>query len=248
MAHFEFAQPGLHTFLAQELRRRVSTLSLNTPILDVGCGSGAWLSRLSELGFCDLVGIDNGSLVDLPLSNQAICYRRGDLDTADDLGFGRRFGLITAIEILEHLENPGLFWRHIRRSLADDGYVLVTTPNIHAMRNRLSYAATAKLAGFDPGNPRNDGHIYPVYLVCLQRILSRYGFEVADGWTYPLTGGLNSGVLRHGVAKVLAAFLPDRYPGDTLCLLIRKCDGCEASSVTDGCGPAIQKRPASSER
>jgi SAM-dependent methyltransferase len=222
MADIEFAQRGLHSFLAQELRRRVSALSLSTPILDVGCGSGAWLSRLAEDGFSDLVGIDNGSFVDLPLSSKGICYRHGDLNAGDDLGFSRRFGLITAIEVLEHLENPGVFWRHISRSLADDGYVVVTTPNIHSMRTRLSYAATARLAGFDPANPRGDPtHIYPVYLVCLQRILRRYGLEVADGWTYPLNGGLNSGFVAHRVARVLAAFLPDRYPGDTLCLLIR---------------------------
>ena len=239
MADFEFAQPGLHAFLAQELRRRVATLSPSTPILDIGCGNGAWLSRLAELGFSDLVGIDNGSFVDLPLSSKAICYRHGDLDAGDDLGLNRRFGLITVIEVLEHLENPGLFWRHIRRSLADDGYVVVTTPNIHAMRTRLSYAATARLAGFDPANPRNDGHIYPVYFVCLERILSRYGLEVAEGWTYPLAGGLNSGLFAHGLAKLLAAFLPDRYPGDTLCLLIRHqiakaSDACDRQNIALG--------------
>ena len=222
MDHIEFAQRGLHAFLAQELRRRVSAISLSTPILDIGCGSGAWLTRLAELGFSDLVGIDNGSFVDLPISNETIYYHRADLSAGENLGLSRRFGLITAIEVLEHLENPGIFWRHIRRSLADDGYVLITTPNIHSIRTRLRYAATSKLAGFDPGNALGDPtHIYPVYFVCLQRILGRYGLEVADGWTYPLTGGLNAGFLVHAVARILATFLPDRYPGDTLCLLIR---------------------------
>ena len=157
---------------------------LRTPVLDLGCGSGAWLARLARHGFTDLHGVDNGSMVPLTSGSGYRCSH-ADFDSPD-LGLGEaKFGLITAIEVLEHIENPGLLLAHVRRHLASDGYFFLTTPNVHSVRARVRFAITGKLGGFDRTSvPFEPTHIYPVFITCLDRLLLRYGLETVQRWTY----------------------------------------------------------------
>ena len=223
MADEELTLPGLHEFLAEQLTRRIPDLSADTPILDLGCGSGAWLSRLASLGFTNLHGVDNRSFVSLPISG-AVKYASADIDKAADLGLGEgRFGLITAIEVLEHLENPGHFLSHVSRHLADDGYFLMTTPNVHSLRARVRFAVSGKLAQFDRTHVEAEPtHIYPVFITCLERLLLRYGLEIAQRWTYPLRAGSGSRFGARLVTMACAWLFPDQYPGDILCILIQR--------------------------
>ncbi|MFM6476370.1 MAG: class I SAM-dependent methyltransferase, partial [Dolichospermum sp.] len=120
---------GLHDNLLQSL----PTLSYETPVLDIGCGTGAWLNRLSNFGFKHLHGIDLD--IDHFGTEKATCSQ-ANLDY-DDLGLGeRKFGLITSIELVEHLENPGRLFYHVARHLDNNGYFLLTTPNIHSLSCR----------------------------------------------------------------------------------------------------------------
>jgi SAM-dependent methyltransferase len=70
-------------------------------VLDVGCGTGAWASVFSELGVPDVVGVD-GDYVDrsrllVPEEN----FIASDLERP--LHVGRRFDLVTSLEVAEHL-------------------------------------------------------------------------------------------------------------------------------------------------
>ena len=78
-------------------------------MLDVGCGTGAWLRVALEHGIEDVLGFDGGTgeLV-IPAEN----FRRVDLE--DPLDAGRRFDLAICMEVAEHLV-PGR-----ARSLVDD--------------------------------------------------------------------------------------------------------------------------------
>lgn len=53
----------------------------------------------------------------------------GDANNLSDYVGGRLFDLIIAADVIEHLENPGLFLSACRDQLKDDGQVLVTTTN-----------------------------------------------------------------------------------------------------------------------
>jgi len=46
----------------------------------------------------------------------------------------KKFNVIVAGEIIEHLENPGLFLDNIKNFLNDDGILIITTPNIFLLR------------------------------------------------------------------------------------------------------------------
>jgi 2-polyprenyl-3-methyl-5-hydroxy-6-metoxy-1,4-benzoquinol methylase len=204
---------GLHDNLVQALPK----ISHNTPILDIGCGTGAWLERLASLGFSQLHGID----LDIKQfrAKKATCSQ-ANLDY-DDLGLGNKsFGLITSIEVIEHLENPGRLFFHVNKYLDNDGYFLLTTPNIHSVSCRLKFLTTGNLSSFDDkGGPT---HIYPVLLNCLHRVLPRYSLEIVQQWGYPTKGSVIYRGRTQLLSNLLEKFVPVSLHGDTLCMLIRK--------------------------
>jgi len=94
-------------------------------ILDVGCGTGANLNMLSRHG--DVEGVD--------VSVQALsyCKERGLQNvkhgTAEELPFAdASFDLVTALDVVEHLDDDLEGLREIRRVLKPGGFALLTVP------------------------------------------------------------------------------------------------------------------------
>jgi SAM-dependent methyltransferase len=94
-------------------------------ILDVGCGTGATMGFLEHYG--EVTGVD--------ISPRAVQYCReqgrsrlcmadgGSLPFAD-----KSFDLVTALDLLEHLEQESAGLREMRRVLKDDGQVVLVVP------------------------------------------------------------------------------------------------------------------------
>jgi len=94
-------------------------------ILDVGCGTGANLMMLGEFG--DAHGID------ISLDALEFCRARGLKDVrhgaAEDLPFEEgAFDLVTALDVIEHLDDDLAGLREIRRVLRPDGRALLFVP------------------------------------------------------------------------------------------------------------------------
>jgi len=173
---------------------------------------------MAGLGFTNLWGVDKDT-------QQFQCRRARclefDLD-ADDLDLGEiKFDLITAIEVVEHLENPGHLFSSVAYYLSNSGYFLMTTPNIQSLLCRFRFFMSGHLKQFDHKGDLT--HIYPVLLTALRRVLLRNQLEIVSQWCYPPDG--SSITSRRSLAltvTVLKLFLRDPVPGDMLCLLIRK--------------------------
>jgi 2-polyprenyl-3-methyl-5-hydroxy-6-metoxy-1,4-benzoquinol methylase len=211
----ERANAGLHDFVYQFINREIKPVK-EDGLLDIGCGSGAWLQRFQKAGFQNLMGID---LDTAQFALQNIPTKAMNLDQYDGAKFGE-FGLITALELIEHLENPGLLFRLVGQHLSQDGDFVLSTPNIHALPARLRYLLKGRLNHFD--NKSDATHIYPVYLENLQRVLPRHGFYLADTQFFPAKGyGTYSGLTRQlsGLANI---FLKDNLPGDNIILRIKR--------------------------
>jgi SAM-dependent methyltransferase len=100
----------------------------------------------------------------------------GDVETMD---LGRKFDTIVAGELIEHLENPGLFLRNMRRHIKAGGVLIISTPN------PFYQAQVWKIWRY--GEPMNhEDHTNwqdPGTLVSLMR---RTGWEVFEGyWVQP---------------------------------------------------------------
>lgn len=204
---------GLHGFLADH----VSSYPRSTSILDVGCGTGAWLDRLASMGFADLTGIDSDPA---QFSCRRAAFSKVDLDREATPLEGRSFGLITAIEVIEHLENPGRLWELVAGHLQEHGRFLLTTPNIQSLSCRIRFLLTGRLPFFD--SKAEPTHIQPLYLDAAARTMARYGLGIERAWTYPACGSV---VFRPGIIRLATAmrvFVADDMPGDIVCALIRR--------------------------
>jgi len=70
-------------------------------VVDIGCGTGGWLSVFRENGTTDILGVD-GDYVDrtrLLISEECFLPR----DLSQELDLGRRFDLAMSVEVAEHL-------------------------------------------------------------------------------------------------------------------------------------------------
>ncbi|PYV51933.1 MAG: hypothetical protein DMG92_02695 [Acidobacteria bacterium] len=89
---------------AQESAREVLPLVLNIlksrSVVDIGCGTGHWLSIASELGVFEILGVD-GPWVTQQLGIPATKFIAHDLATP--LKLDRRFDLALSLEVAEHL-------------------------------------------------------------------------------------------------------------------------------------------------
>ncbi len=132
-------------------------------ILDVGCGTGANLKMLSDYG--DVEGVD------VSLQALSYCRERGfhsvKYGTAEELPFeDATFDLVTALDVVEHLDDDLEGLREIRRVLKPGGFALLTVP------------AFMFLWGVQD-NVSNHRRRYT--LPQLQRVVSEAGFSIERG-------------------------------------------------------------------
>ncbi|NEQ99190.1 MAG: class I SAM-dependent methyltransferase [Cyanothece sp. SIO2G6] len=205
---------GLHESLASKVS---SCVDHQANILDIGAGAGAWIERLGTVGFQNLYGIDKDVQRFQATKGQFIA---ADLDYQDTILPDKTFDLITSIEVIEHLENPGRLFYHVSKLLASNGCFLLTTPNLHSVICRLRLLLTGNLRQFDAkGEPT---HIYPVFLTPLKRLLDMHGLEIIETWTFPETTTVTSRPAFKLLSSLVTLLIHDELPGDILCLLIRK--------------------------
>src|SRR4030042_5267546 len=129
-----------------------------TKILDVGCGAGINLLMLGQFG--QAIGIDSSKRA-VELSKK---YGKAALGDALKLPFpDESFDVLTALDLLEHLEDDRKALREWRRVLKPGGYALVSVPAyqwlfgprdrelMHQRRYNLpSLVEAVKEAGLEP--------------------------------------------------------------------------------------------------
>jgi SAM-dependent methyltransferase len=125
-------------------------------LVDAGCGAGNF--RAYAEGLADeYVGVDvvrHGRLRD------DCRFLQADLDgQAIPLPDGCA-AIVTAIEVIEHLDNPRAFCRELVRILAPGGCLVLTTPNQASALSVLSLAVTGRFPAFQETS-------YPVHRTAL---------------------------------------------------------------------------------
>src|SRR5262249_40504996 len=107
-------------------------LKPSTQWLDLGCGNGGLVRYVGEYEACRIVGFEGGwirakaAALGIPLVDQE------SLDRSTGT-----FHVVTAIEVLEHVEDPLAMLAEIRRMLRPGGVFFCTTGNAQPFRERL---------------------------------------------------------------------------------------------------------------
>lgn len=152
--------------------------------VDLGAGSGALALRLQSIGL-EVVGADrdpDAFRAPVPF----VCVNLDDNDWPKTLGH-EQFDLVTAVEVIEHLEAPLGFLRGVARLLTPSGCAILTTPNVDSLPARIKFAIKGKLRMLDEhGDPT---HISPIFWDLLTRkYLPLSGLRLVAHHVYPPRG------------------------------------------------------------
>jgi SAM-dependent methyltransferase len=185
------APDGLHEFVESHLPAALGTA------IDLGTGRGAMAERLQMRGH-RVTGVD--------LSSQGfeakvphIILNLNQDDFAAKLG---NFDLVTAVEVIEHVESPINFLRNVGRLLTPNGISVITTPNVDSLPARIKHLLTGSIRLMDAhGEPT---HISPIFIDLFRRqFLPLSGLTLLEHHLYPPNGfhatrGWISWLLRQG--------------------------------------------------
>jgi len=189
------AAPGTHEAVESVLKD--AGVEKNADILELASGTGYFLSRLNDLGYSNLTSVERDMST---YQYSEICPLRLDLNKPFSDKVGKKFDLIIAVEIIEHLNNPRIFLEEIYKSLKPGGRVIVTTPNVGFWLSRVQFLLTGYPKYFSPFDFSEQRHISPIcdhhMKIALEETNFRLekNFSAASSWgflikalTFPLS-------------------------------------------------------------
>ena len=195
-------------------------------VLDLGAGTGAFLARLRDAGYTDLEAVDRN-----PARFQLDGVHCASLDlNAEFAGqLSRSFDLVTALEIIEHLDSPRAFLRQVHSLLTSEGMLLLSTPNVAHWAGRRKFLLTGDLRMFEGGLYHRMRHISPVTETQMRLMLAEVGFAVVGS----ATAGEFRGPLKRPADGADRAGVPSRVRRAGLGRLL------SLPCAEDGSGPAL---------
>jgi SAM-dependent methyltransferase len=100
--------------------------------LDYGCGNGGLVRYVRSSNACDISGYDEGWIVEKAVESGIPVTRH-----KESLNSAMKFDIITAIEVLEHVEDPISVLREIRSIMRPGGLFFFTTRDSLPYRKNL---------------------------------------------------------------------------------------------------------------
>jgi len=143
-------------------------------VLDIGCGTGEFLSFAEERGY-DAVGVEPSKRLAEAAREKDLKVYDGTVEAFSD-EHDERFDLITLFNVLEHVPNPAEVLRTARSLLIDEGVVVVKVPNDF---NPLQVAAKESL-DLEQWWITAPAHIYYFDNKSLGALMEDLGFDVRE--------------------------------------------------------------------
>jgi len=198
-------------------------------VLDLGAGSGAWLARLQDAGFGKLTAVEM-NITGFGLTD--VVPHALDLNAAFAERFDERFGLVTAIEIVEHLDSPRAFLRQVYALLEDGGHALVTMPNVAHWAGRLKFLLRGEHRHFGEVDYLQR-HISPVTDLHMRLMFREIGFDLVASVTSGTFAGSLKRVVVAPATVLFRALLGPSAVGEVTVYLVGKGRPDDASLGTD---------------
>ncbi|MFH0791011.1 MAG: class I SAM-dependent methyltransferase [Candidatus Omnitrophota bacterium] len=203
-------------------------ISVDSKVLDVGCGIGLFLARLKSMGLSHIEGIDFSREAVAAVAAQGInCYSGTFIDFKKDKQY---YDVIVMNNYLEHTLNPLEELKKARFLLKDEGVLMCELPNFNSWDRFL-------FGKYWGGNhvPR---HTFQFNRDNLTKLINHAGFTRIN-IKYPLNTShfalsiqnffqrnckdfKNNKKLKHGRDKYYAVYMLALIPVNILCILARK--------------------------
>jgi 2-polyprenyl-3-methyl-5-hydroxy-6-metoxy-1,4-benzoquinol methylase len=173
---------GLHDFVGERVLARYARPGVRAA--DLGSGPGAMAERLQSLG-CDVVAVDRDSNgFEAKVQHLSLDFDQPDFASRIS---AEPFGIVTAIEVIEHVESPISFLRNICHLISPGGIAVLTTPNVDSLPARCKFLLKGKIRTMDEHSEPT--HISPVFFDLLMRqFLPRAGLRLREHLVFPPNG------------------------------------------------------------
>jgi SAM-dependent methyltransferase len=168
--------PGTHAALCALIERFVPR-ECRGSALDLGAHSGALLLRLGHLGYDHLEGADlDSTRFDVPEGG----FTQANVNQPFAQLFERTFDLVTATDVIEHMDDPRAFLSEARKLVGDEGkgYLGLTFPNVAFFEGRMKFLVRGELWGFGEKNYRMQRHISPITFEQMALMMQELGWRL----------------------------------------------------------------------
>jgi 2-polyprenyl-3-methyl-5-hydroxy-6-metoxy-1,4-benzoquinol methylase len=127
----------LNLWRAKKYRNKIKAYStFHKTLLDIGCGYGHFLNILKEDFIIHGMDISNHAIK--VARNRVNCeYMNGNLEK--QIPFNKKFDIITAISVIEHLEFPEIAIKNIHSHLNDGGLFCLEIPTVSNKISKIVY-------------------------------------------------------------------------------------------------------------
>jgi 2-polyprenyl-3-methyl-5-hydroxy-6-metoxy-1,4-benzoquinol methylase len=136
-------------------------------LLEIGCATGEFLEVARENGF-QVLGVEASERYASYASHKGLDVRRGRLEDVAPKEYS--FNVVAMFHLFEHIETPNEFLQIVKKTMVDEGLLMILVPNLESVTNRIF--------GFQhPGFHQND-HLFFYNKSTLSKILTNNGFEI----------------------------------------------------------------------
>jgi 2-polyprenyl-3-methyl-5-hydroxy-6-metoxy-1,4-benzoquinol methylase len=149
-----------------------SAISGLPKLLDIGCGHGAFLYCFKDSGF-ELFGLEPGEGA-AKFAREELGLKIYESMLDDNSLPSEEFDIITALALIEHVNDPLDALKKIRRLLRPGGYLFLTTPDFKTMVLRRGISNFFKFV-----------HTFYFTETTLGSLMEQAGFKVLKSWTKP---------------------------------------------------------------
>ncbi len=169
-----------------KVREFLEALPVKRTLLDVGCANGFFVRYALKIGF-EAYGMDaSRAAVEWGEKNFGL---KGRLVRALDLdeippSFPSQFQVITAFELVEHLEDPLSFVRKVFVRLEPGGIFIFSTPNLATLGRRMGHK-DERVYFLGGERDRPPDHLSRLSTLSHRVLVERAGFKVLWQWTAP---------------------------------------------------------------
>ncbi|MDP2593163.1 MAG: class I SAM-dependent methyltransferase [bacterium] len=120
-------------------------------LLDVGSGNGLFLRQAKNFSpGLNAFGLDTENFIASDIRKK-VSFETLKAEDAWPFEEGK-FQVITAWNVVEHLDNPSLFAKRAAKALVPRGHILLSMPNIFNLLNRFYFLRTGDMYRFKSSN------------------------------------------------------------------------------------------------
>ena len=160
---------------AHELYKRILPHIKDKTVLDCGCVGGTdsihnpeWKHEFIRQNARELVGVDLNDVS--KFNDDGYNMVQGNIE---DVNLNRKFDVIIASHIIEHINNVGLFLDNVKEHLVEGGVLIIVVPN--TFNFRWFFKSICKLTNDPTCNPDHVSWHTPA---TIKSLLNRYGFVI----------------------------------------------------------------------